>query len=191
MQIECIQTAELLNSRRQWWKLGLGEYKQDGTWNLSYCSPPCAIYVRSINLFSKFQRLRLSVQATAAAKAENTSQYRKTPAACQPGEQREGVARSCEGEVRTAPATSLVSARGQAPAQTACLSPAGPAHLPLGPSRKSQHDSKLPGPGEWGAPPPPLKMCQWTHTHSLGLSLWTVRQPTPCCTWAYIGRRPS
>lgn len=88
------------------------------------------------------------MQGTAAAKAENTSQYRKMPAACQPGEQREGVARFCEGEVRNALATSLVSARGQALAQTACLSPAGLAWLPLGPSRKSQHDSKLPGPGE-------------------------------------------
>lgn len=88
------------------------------------------------------------MQATATAKAENTSQYRKSPAACQPGEQKEGVACFTEGEVRTALATSLVSARGQAPAQTACLGPAGSARLPLGPSRKSQRDSKLSGPGE-------------------------------------------
>lgn len=49
--------------------------------------------------------------------------------------------------------TSLVSARGRAPAQPACPGPAGPVWFPLGPSRKSQHDSKLPGPEEQGPPP--------------------------------------
>ena len=98
----------------------------------------------------------------------------------------------CEGELRTALATSSVSARGQAPAQTACLGPAGSARLPLGPSRKSQHDSKLPGAGERGASTPP-RMCPQTHTHThcSAHSLWTMRQPTPSFTWAYFGRKPS
>ncbi|TNN73840.1 hypothetical protein EYF80_015857 [Liparis tanakae] len=73
-----------------------------------------------------FQRLRLSVEA--AAEAENTSRYRKTPAACQPGEERGGVAYFLlrgRGK-RAALATGSVSARGQAPAQTESgrLSPA-------------------------------------------------------------------
>lgn len=87
----------------------------------------------------------------------------------------EGGRGLCKGEVRTALATSLVSARGQALAQTTCLSPAGPAQLPLSPSRKSQHDSELPGPGERGALPTPIRMCQWTHTH--------IAQPNPYGWW--------
>lgn len=95
------------------------------------------------------------------------------PAACQPGEERPGVACLCKARYELL-TTSLVSARGRAPAQPACLSPVGPAWLPLGPFRKSQHDSKLPGPGEQGAPashpklpsPPPTE-CANEHTHVL------------------------
>lgn len=49
----------------QEWKFSDGTYKQDNTGSLRYRRPTCAIYIRSINLVSELQRLRLSVHARA------------------------------------------------------------------------------------------------------------------------------
>lgn len=163
--------------------------KQGSGWNQSYSSPPCAIYIRSIkSCFSKFHRLRLSVLAT--AEAENTSQHRKAPAACQPAERREGVACLPKNRARHQLGVSERPGSG-----LDCLPESS--RLSLAPSGSFQEESAW-FRASWSRRMKcfhslhnvPTKT--YTHTHTpQPFSLRMERQPTPCCTWAYIGRRPN
>lgn len=135
-----------------------------------------------------------------AAKAENTSEYRKMPAAGQPGEERRGVACLCKGSYsmnRSPPAWCQQEAE-LLHSLPACVQLAKPDSLQALPGRASMIQSflvqqnKVPPPHAPNFPALPLQNLPMnTRTYCSAQSLRMVRRPTLCCTRDSVGRRPS